>query len=113
MRKSKSPFQGKCGTGLAIVYAATVDGRTHKIGWTRNLRNRMRTLQTSLERNIQVTDILEVPEDQAPIIERKIHRDYGYLRTKGEWFAMDEKFVQDIFSFGRIRWSEDNTLEWS
>lgn len=112
-RKTKSLFQGKCPEGEAVVYAATVDGRTHKIGWTKNLRSRMRVLQTSLETEIRVTDIIETDEMQARLIEKKIHRDYGYLRTRGEWFNMDENFVKDVFSFGKIRWISDRTLEWS
>lgn len=59
-----------------------------KLGISANPDRRLRALQTGHPERLRVFHRESVPPDKAPLFERLLHRDVGYLRTIGEWFNM-------------------------
>lgn len=57
-----------------------------KIGWTTNLVERLRTLQTG---NAQPLRLERVYENVQPKLERDLHRACAEWRVNGEWFCFE------------------------
>jgi hypothetical protein len=68
------------------VYVLKVGDR-YKIGRTENLTSRLRSIQTSNPKAIEVVHTIE-SEDFAAI-EKAIHRKFKDQRVRGEWFKLD------------------------
>lgn len=81
-----------------------------KIGYSSDVDKRLRSLQTGNPDSLTIHHKIEIPEDRARIVESKIHKEYSYLRLKGEWFKMDPEKAKGILDFALIRWVDDPLL---
>ena len=82
-----------------------------KIGYTGDLETRLRALQCGNPDKLQVYHTALVPEDRALIMERKIHRELGHYRIRGEWFRMTPEFARSQVDYAMIRWLDDPLLD--
>jgi len=69
------------------VYFARFANQTIKIGISRNLTDRLRTLEREAGVRGSFIGRLDVTEREAPILERAIHRALGQFWLRGEWFS--------------------------
>lgn len=81
-----------------------------KIGYSGDVDQRLRSLQTGNPDTLQIHHSIEIPEDRARLVESKIHQEYGHLRLKGEWFSMKPETAKGILDFALIRWVDDPLL---
>lgn len=93
-----------------FIYA--IGTQTHqKIGFSSDVEQRLRNLQTANSEKLCVHHKVEVPKKRARILERKIHKEMSYKRVKGEWFDMSPKDAKNILEFMKIRWLDDTLLD--
>jgi len=81
-----------------------------KIGFSGDVEKRLKSLQTGNPETLSVHHKIEVPEERARLVEDKIHKEYAYLRIKGEWFSMEPEKAKGILDFALIRWVDDPLL---
>lgn len=72
------------------VYAmGPENSSTVKIGFTNNLQNRLRTIQTSHPEKIVIHHYIEFDsEKEMRNAEKKLHETLRHIRKKGEWFNL-------------------------
>ena len=58
-----------------------------KIGQTKDLKNRLASLQHANARKLKVLYSFEVEDEKANYVEQHIHRCFRNKRMKGEWFT--------------------------
>lgn len=75
-----------------------------KIGFSGNVKRRLQTLQTGSSEQLHIHHFIEVPTDQARMVEKTIHREYNYLRIKGEWFNMTPEQARGLVEHAAIQW---------
>lgn len=75
-----------------------------KIGFSGNVKRRLQTLQTGSSEYLHIHHVVEVPDTQARYVEKTIHREYNYLRIKGEWFNMTPDQAKGLVEHAAIRW---------
>ena len=80
-----------------------------KIGFSSNVQRRLKTLQTGNHETLYIHHTIEVPDEQARFIEKTIHREYSYLRIKGEWFKMSISMAISCLDHALIRWVDNET----
>jgi hypothetical protein len=80
-----------------------------KIGFSKNPKRRIKSLQTSHPETLVIHCVVEFETDKAKYLERFIHRDINYKRTKGEWFDMSPEDAKGTLEFFRIHY-EDKSL---
>ena len=69
------------------VYVIGPDDGPIKIGFTNNLKTRLRTIQTGNPERIKIHYSIEFKtEKDMRAAEKKIHRTLAHKRKKGEWF---------------------------
>ena len=69
------------------VYVIGPDKGPIKIGFTNNLENRLRTIQTGNPERIKIHYSIEFKsEKDMRAAEKKIHKSLSHKRKKGEWF---------------------------
>lgn len=82
-----------------------------KIGWAVNSDQRRSDLQTGSPDKLTLRGILVC--DDAPALERKMHKRFAHLRQHGEWFLPDDAmrdymrdclFSREAMAIGRIIW---------
>ncbi|MEO6755054.1 MAG: GIY-YIG nuclease family protein, partial [Chthoniobacteraceae bacterium] len=83
----------------AFVYAIS-SGEHVKIGLATNVKHRVLGLQTSSPLPLSVINAWE--HDNAPKMERLLHRKYGEFRTSGEWFRLNPALLQELQSANQI-----------
>lgn len=88
------------------IYVIGTDSR-QKIGFSGNVERRLGTLQTGNSELLTIHHKVEVPDHQARYVEKTIHREYSYLRVKGEWFKMSPEQARLCIEHAAIRWSDD------
>lgn len=70
------------------------DGEYLKIGISNDVDKRLKTLQTSNARLLNLVHCIEVPnKDYAIWIENTLHGAFPHARAMGEWFRIDWKHV--------------------
>lgn len=106
-----SPDDYRKSNEVGYVYAVTDDGLRHKIGMAADIKHRISSLQTSHSQQLYLTDVLVVEKPRVRLVERFLHKDLGYRRLRGEWFGIDRASINDLFSFARIRWLDDDSLD--
>ena len=94
----------------SYLYAVTDDGTRHKIGHTKDLRQRLSTFQTGQAGKLQLSAAISVPQCRARALEAHIHRDIAWRRIRGEWFEMTPEEAWSLLEFARIRWLEDPSI---
>lgn len=76
------------------VYFITDDaGVFVKIGRSRNVNDRLATLQTSHPRKLRI--VFSMPETEV-VTEYNLHRKFAHLRRNGEWFSFAEEIKEFI-----------------
>lgn len=79
----------------AVVYFIGTElrvGRPVKIGFTENLAQRLRNLQTASPQPLQVLATVA----GTPALERAYHRRWRARRTSGEWFTLGDCIIAEI-----------------
>ena len=71
------------------------DHSTYKIGITRNLKERIETLQTSSPNKLQL--IFKYPTYNSKQIEKSLHNHFKYyrIRDNGEWFKFSDTMISN------------------
>ena len=81
-----------------ILYAIS-NGENIKLGFTSNLKSRLRSLQTSCDKQLKV--LWEYPagknQGSAKAAEKRLHKYCSEYRVKGEWF--DKKAMPKVRNF--------------
>jgi len=81
-----------------------------KIGFSGDVNKRLSTLQTGNPEKLIIHHKIEVPSERARLVENKIHKEYSYLRIKGEWFSMTPEKAKIVLDYALIRWADDPLL---
>lgn len=82
----------------SYVYVVRAN-KYYKIGFTINLQNRFKHLQTSSPIELEKIAVLERDDkQQAMLQERKLHEIFKKKRHHGEWFLLDENDIEFILS---------------
>lgn len=82
-----------------FVYFVSAPGQGIKIGFTTNLKNRMKSLQTASPHKLELIGQLDNVEQTEEIIAHKAFSEY---RLEGEWFDISQGDVSDyIYDFER------------
>jgi len=93
-----------------FLYVIGNNESKQKIGFSSNVEKRLAELQTGNPDRLYIHHTRAVPKDRVRLLERKIHRELGYRRIKGEWFNMSANDAKLMLDFAMIRWLEDPTL---
>lgn len=93
-----------------FLYIIGTDGNRQKIGFSRDVGRRLATLQTGNPEKLKIHHFEPVPEKRVRMLERKLHRELGYKRLKGEWFDMGPTEAVQMLQFAIIRWLDDPLL---
>lgn len=93
-----------------FLYVIGNNESKQKIGFSANVEKRLAELQTGNPDQLYIHHTQAVPKDRVRLLERKIHRELGYRRIKGEWFNMSANDAKLMLDFAIIRWLEDPTL---
>jgi hypothetical protein len=67
-------------------------GDAIKIGYTTNLAARKRALETASSVPLEL--LASIPGDRSE--EARLHREWGHLHIRGEWFQADEELLRYI-----------------
>lgn len=81
-----------------------------KIGFSKDVKKRLATLQTGNSILLKIHHVEEIPEDRVKLIERKLHKELNYRKLKGEWFDLSIEEACNLVKFARIRWLDDITI---
>jgi hypothetical protein len=92
------------------IYSIGTKENLQKIGFAKDPSQRLRQLQTGNPEQLFLHHTIEVPANRVRILERHLHKELGYLRTKGEWFRLSPEQSVDFLNFAVIRWLDDPLL---
>lgn len=106
----KESKEGKETPSIGFVYLVQADGEHYKIGSTKNLNSRMKSLQTSSPNDIEL--IYSTKAEDYVELEFNIHAELTKLgkSIRGEWFELDDndvKYVKQIFDTYNINKGRD------
>lgn len=73
-------------TQPGVYVIASPDG-VYKIGMAKNIRNRVRSINTHVPFDLQITLVIQT--DSAAGLERTLHSMFRHKCVKGEWFRLD------------------------
>lgn len=93
-----------------FIYVIGNKSNRQKIGFSKDVNKRLKTLQTGNSEELLLHHYIQVPEDRVRILEKKIHQELSYKRLKGEWFDMTAEEAKLFLDFTIIRWLEDSLL---
>lgn len=79
LAKERSRLRPEDSEGASVVYYMRIGNRV-KIGWSRNLTSRLSAINP---------EELMATEPGSRNLERVRHREFGELRTHGEWFRLE------------------------
>lgn len=97
---------------MFLYVIGTLD-RKQKIGFSENVEKRLTELQTGNPEQLYIHHTEAVPKDRVRLLERKIHKELGHRRLKGEWFNLDASEAKNMLIFALIRWLDDPTLKYN
>lgn len=81
-----------------------------KIGFSKNVERRLKTLQTGNSNKLYIHHVEEVPDNRVRILETKIHRELNYKKKKGEWFDISSTEAKELLQFFVMRYTDDISL---
>lgn len=84
----RRPFVERISDDLLIVYVITVGHGCCKIGWTADIKDRLRKVSTHSPLAPKLRHCCVVPRVSAPAVERAAHAALADFRINGEWFAV-------------------------
>jgi hypothetical protein len=82
------------GTYSSVVYFVSPGDDLVKIGYTTNLKSRVRTLQTGHSKPLEILLVLDGNHD----LEQELHKQFSKRLKRGEWFRLSgeiSKFIKD------------------
>ena len=80
------------------VYVAQSSHGPHKIGWARNVEDRMRRAREIVP--FVLTPIVAIACDDAIRLEVRMHRCFASRRREGEWFDLTEQDIDTLLALG-------------
>jgi len=87
------------------VYLFT-DGEHYKIGYTKDIKKRLSSINTGNAKNIEIVDYIIGSKS----IEKKLHKKFDHLKIKGEWFLKDNEILEYFKStYGN---GQSNNIRW-
>ena len=95
---------------MMFIYVIGSDENRQKIGFSKDVNKRLKTLQTGNPQVLKIHYFEEVPDDRARKLERKLHKELNHLRLKGEWFDISPNDAKLMLQFMVIRWLSDLTV---
>lgn len=84
-----------------FIYAIGTKDR-QKIGYSKDPRTRLKTLQTSNPEELILHYAFPVNPKTVEKFEAHIHKEQNHKRIRGEWFTMDKKEVTNLMTFYEI-----------
>lgn len=79
-----------------VYFALNQDSNAIKVGRTRNLEKRMRTLQISSPARLHLIKFIQIDSyNEAEALEKSLHQQVSALKLSGEWF----KFEGELFEY--------------
>ena len=81
-----------------------------KIGFSKDVNKRLKTLQTGNPDELKIHYTIECPSEKTRKLEKKIHTELSYKKLKGEWFAMSPTEAINYLEFARITWLNDSNI---
>lgn len=84
----RRPFLAKVSDDVKVVYVVTVGHGACKIGWTGDIRERLRKIRTHAPLPPVLRHCCVVPTASASAVERAAHAALADYRINGEWFAV-------------------------
>ena len=82
----------------SVYLVKQIDDEKYKVGVTKDIEQRLRTLQVSNPEKLELITTFE-SQDWAYKIEAAFKRNYKPKRTLGEWFRLDKNDVTDFLTF--------------
>jgi hypothetical protein len=79
-----------------FVYVLACEGR-YKLGASRNVRQRLRTLQTASPAPLELVWSADVPDMYGT--ERALHAQFAHRHIAGEWYALTPEDLQEIAGY--------------
>lgn len=83
--------RGRARKTPGFIYFVEADGHI-KIGFAKNWRSRITTLQIANHRRLKVVGVIAGSQEQ----ERGLHQRFAHLRSRGEWFQKGEELANYI-----------------
>lgn len=81
-----------------------------KIGFSKNVQQRLRTLQTASAVPLLIHAQVAVPEARVRLLERKLHNELRHRKKSGEWFELSPDDAVAQVHHAVIRWADDPLL---
>ena len=78
---------------MSVYFIKNTRTGSLKIGLSVNPESRLATLQTGNEDKLVIEAV--IPNADVSV-EKRLHEDWGYLRSRGEWFAPDKALTEFI-----------------
>lgn len=78
-----------------------------KIGITKDLKSRLKAIQTGNPDKLFIHHFEEVETKQVRPLEKKIHLELSYKKLKGEWFDLTPEEAVDFLTYFTIRYGDD------
>lgn len=97
-RKLRVALESNLG-GFVYVIKECGLNKYYKIGMTRALIARLSHLETAMPYAMEIIAI--IPTSDCEGLEQRLHRQYGKLRRKLEWFELKPEHIQDIERIGQ------------
>ena len=88
----------------SYLYVIGNDTDRQKIGFSKDVEKRLKTLQTGNPDKLKIHYKIECPSNKTISLEKKIHTELSYKRLKGEWFDMTPQEAMNYLEFARITW---------
>lgn len=92
------------------IYVIGNDTNRQKIGISRDVEKRLKTLQTGNPDKLKIHYKIECPYEKTRKLEKKIHTELNYKKLKGEWFNMTPDEAINYLEFARITWLDDSSI---
>tara|TARA_B100000214_G_C23754462_1_gene529320 strand:+ start:101 stop:691 length:591 start_codon:yes stop_codon:yes gene_type:complete len=83
----------------------------HKLGYTENLKDRMRDLQIGNPFKLTITDTVQMPVINLLEEEKKMHNHFKDFHIRGEWYRVTEEQVKEYFNEVKKRYAQIKTIE--
>lgn len=83
-----------------------------KIGISKDVNRRLKSLQTGNPEILNIHHTIQIEPSRVRLLERMIHKEFSYMRLKGEWFDMTPEKAVNLVKFSYIAWNEDPLLEY-
>ena len=88
----------------SYLYVIGNDTNRQKIGLSKDVNKRLKSLQTGNPEKLKIHYTIECPSDKTRKLESKIHAELAYKRLSGEWFDMTPQEAMNYLEFARITW---------